>query len=325
MIADQETSSSPLLALSGLVVEKPDNNGNLRLIDDLSLTLRSKRITGVVGESGAGKSLTGTALMGLLEPPLRQSAGTLWFRGRLITPTEPIHRGRDIGMIFQDPLTALNPLFTIGHQLVETIRIHHHLGLTAARDRAVALLTEVGISAPRARLDQYPHELSGGMRQRVVIALALAPDPAVLVADEPTTALDVSIQAQIIALIRRLCDERGMAVLLITHDMGVIAEVTDEVVVMYAGRVVETGPVAHVLRRPNHPYTRGLLASTLEIGANHATLPQIPGQAPRPGALPHGCAFHPRCPDRTEECAARPPPLRLVEDGQVVCWNHPRE
>ena len=324
MIAEQETSLSPLLALSGLVVERPGNDGSLRLIDNLSLTLRSKRITGVVGESGAGKSLTGAALMGLLEPPLRQSAGTLRFRGHLVTPDRPLHRGRDIGIVFQDPLTALNPLFTIGHQLVETIRIHHRLGPAAARDRAVTLLTEVGISAPQARLGQYPHELSGGMRQRVVIALALAPDPAVLVADEPTTALDVSIQAQIIALIRRLCDERGMAVLLITHDMGVIAEVADEVAVMYAGRVVETGGVAQVLRQPNHPYTRGLMASTLEIGSSHATLPQIPGQAPRPGALPSGCAFHPRCPDRTEQCVSRPPPVHPVGDGQVVCWNHPR-
>ncbi len=312
-----------VLEVQGLVVERPGDDGTLRLVDDVSLVLRTARVLGVVGESGAGKSLTGTALTGLLEPPLRQS-GTLRFRGRTVNSNAPLRRGSDIGMIFQDPLTALNPLFTIGRQLVETIRIHHRLAATAARGRALELLAEVGISAPRARLAQFPHELSGGMRQRVVIALALAPDPAVLVADEPTTALDVSIQAQIVALIRRLCDERGMAVLLVTHDMGVIAEAADEVAVMYAGRVVETGPVAQVLRSPCHPYTRGLLAATLEIGSRHAILPQIPGNAPRAGALPRGCAFNPRCPDGTAQCLAATPHLRPVHNGVVACWNHPR-
>jgi peptide/nickel transport system ATP-binding protein len=317
------TAPAVMLEMQGLVVERPSSDGALRLINGVSLTLRAARILGVVGESGAGKSLTGTALMGLLEPPLRQSAGTLRFRGNIVDAAAPLRRGRDIGMIFQDPLTALNPLFTVGHQLIETIRIHHRVGLAAAQERSVSLLTEVGISAPRARLKQYPHELSGGMRQRVVIALALAPDPAVLVADEPTTALDVSIQAQIVALIRRICDERGMAVLLVTHDMGVIAEAADEVAVMYAGRVVESGSVVQILRNPIHPYTRGLLASTLEIGARHAVLRQIAGNAPGPDALPSGCAFHPRCPDRTAQCIAAAPSLRAVGRREVACWNHP--
>jgi peptide/nickel transport system ATP-binding protein len=311
----------PILTLDGLVVERAHAAGSLRLIDGVSFDLHAGCILGVVGESGAGKSLTGAALIGLLDPPLRHSAGVIRLRGVPVGPSAPLRRGRDIGMIFQDPLTALNPLFTIGHQLIETIRIHHGTGAAAARVHAVGLLAEVGISAPRDRLAQYPHELSGGMRQRVVIALALAPDPSVLIADEPTTALDVSIQAQIVALIRRLCDERGMAVLLVTHDMGVIAEAADEVAVMYAGRIVEIGSAAEVLTAPVHPYTRGLLAATPEIGARHAVLPQIAGTAPRAGALPPGCAFHPRCPDRRDPCLEAAPPLRGAP-ARAACWVH---
>ncbi len=308
---------APVLEARNLVVDRSGPDGSIRLLDGVSLQLHAGRILGVVGESGAGKSLTGAALIGLLDPPLRLRAGELLFRGGA-----PIRRGRDIGMVFQDPLTALNPLFTIGHQLSETIRVHHPLSAAAARDRALVLLAEVGLSAPRDRLRQFPHELSGGMRQRVVIALALAPDPAVLVADEPTTALDVSVQAQIVALIRRLCDERGMAVMLITHDIGVIAEAADDVAVMYAGRVVEAGLASAVLTSPAHPYTRGLLAAMLELGARRDRLPQIEGVAPRPGNWPLGCAFHPRCPDRTSQCDRETPPLLCKGRVQLACWNH---
>jgi peptide/nickel transport system ATP-binding protein len=316
------TEGCAVLEASGLVVERTGPDGSILLLDGVSLTLRASRILGVVGESGAGKSLTGAALISLLDPPLRLQSGQLTFRGAAVSAASPLRRGRDVSMVFQDPLTALNPLFTIGHQLTETIRIHHGGSQREAEARALALLVEVGLSAPRDRLRQYPHELSGGMRQRVVIALALAPDPAVLVADEPTTALDVSVQAQIIALIRRLCDERGMAVMLITHDIGVVAEAADEVAVMYAGRVVETGPVASLLTHPNHPYTRGLLAATLEIGERTGSLAQIDGAAPRPGQWPTGCRFHPRCPDQTAICHRDIPALAESGGVSIACWNH---
>ncbi len=306
-----------VLEAEDLVVERNGPDGALRLLDGVSLTLRACMILGVVGESGAGKSLTGAALIDLLDPPLRLRSGRLRFCGVETMP----RRGRDVSMVFQDPLTALYPLFPIGQQLVETIRVHHGTSRAAAEARAHDLLVEVGVSAPRDRLLQYPHELSGGMRQRVVLALALAPDPTVLVADEPTTALDVSVQAQIVALIRRLCDERGMAVMLITHDIGVVAEAADDVAVMYAGRIVETGPVAEVLTAPRHPYTKGLLAATLELGQRRERLAQIDGTAPRPGAWPTGCRFHPRCPDRLAVCAREAPVL--TPDGRVsmACWH----
>jgi peptide/nickel transport system ATP-binding protein len=314
---------TPILEITDLVVEARRPSGAVRLLDGIGLSLYPGRILGVVGESGAGKSLTGAAIIGLLDPPLRQVSGTLKLRGAVIGRGTALRRGRDVGMIFQDPLTALNPVFTIGHQLVETLRTHHDFSAAAARERAIQLLTEVGISAPHDRMRQYPHQLSGGMRQRVVIALALAPDPLVLIADEPTTALDVSVQAQIVGLIRFLCDERGMAVLFITHDMGVIAEAADDVAVLYAGRVVETGPVADILTAPTHPYTRALLASTLEIGQRRDSLPQIEGAAPGAGTWPIGCAFSPRCPDCTQRCRELPPTLLAWRASQVACWNHP--
>ena len=317
-------AGGPVLEADGLVVESAGPDGATRLLDGVSLSLHPGRILGVVGESGAGKSLTGGALAGLLQPPLRVRGGRLRFRGAAVGAGNPVRRGRDVGTIFQDPLTALNPLFTIGHQLVETIRIHHRMSAREAAATALSLLGEVGISAPRDRLRQFPHQLSGGMRQRVVIALALAPGPAVLVADEPTTALDVSVQAQIVALIRRLCDERGMAVMLVTHDIGIVAEAADDIAVMYAGRVVETGAVADVLAAPCHPYTRGLLASTPELGAERQDrLPQIEGTAPRPGAWPPGCTFHPRCTSSTEVCLRDVPPLMPAGAVAHACWNSP--
>jgi peptide/nickel transport system ATP-binding protein len=316
--------AAPLLSVRGLRVEFVTRRGALVAVDDLSFDLEAGEILGVVGESGAGKSVTGAAVIGLLDPPGRIGAGEIRLDGRRIDdlPPEALRRlrGREIGAVFQDPLTSLNPLYTIGDQLVETIRTHTGLGPRAARDRAVALLEEVGIPAAARRFGAYPHEFSGGMRQRAVIALALCAGPKLLVADEPTTALDVSVQAQILALLKRLCRDHGTAVMLITHDMGVIAETADRVAVLYAGRMAEIGPVRTVLAAPRHPYTAGLMRAIPTIGAELEVLPQIDGSMPRLGAVPPGCPFHPRCPHVFERCRhARPEPL-AVADGRVACW-----
>src|SRR6478736_3517719 len=273
--------TAPLLEVRDLRVDFPTRHGSLRALDGVSFDIAAGEILGVVGESGAGKSLTGAAIIGLLDPPGRIGGGEIRFDGRRIDnlPYEQMRkiRGRHIGAIFQDPLTSLDPLYTVGQQLVETIRTHLSLGAAAARQRAVRLLQETGIPAAEERLDQYPHQFSGGMRQRVVIALALAGEPRLIVADEPTTALDVSIQAQIIALLKRLCKEHGAAVMLVTHDMGVIAETCDRVAVMYAGRIVEIGPVAAVIHAPKHPYTIGLMGSIPSVVEDRDRLVQIEG------------------------------------------------
>ena len=254
-----------ILEIENLRVEFPSRRGTLVAVDDVSFAIAPGEVLGMVGESGAGKTLSGLAVIGLIEPPGRIAAGEVRLEGRRIDnlPHEEMRklRGRRIGVVFQDPLTSLNPLYTIGAQLEETILTHLPLSRTQARARALALLREVGIPAPESRFEHYPHQFSGGMRQRVVIALALAAEPSLLIADEPTTALDVSIQAQIIALLKRLARERGTAVLLITHDMGVIAETAQRVAVMYAGRLVELGPVRDVIHSPRHPYTAGLMGS----------------------------------------------------------------
>jgi len=258
-----------LLSVERLRVEFPTRRGLLVAVNDVSFSIAPGEVLGVVGESGAGKSLTGAAIIGLIDPPGRIGAGQVLLDGRRIDnlPAEAMRRvrGREIGAVFQDPLTSLNPLYTIGRQLIETITTHLDMSPGQARQRALDLLAEVGISAPKRRIDHYPHQFSGGMRQRVVIALALAAKPKLIIADEPTTALDVSIQAQIIALLKRLCRDHGTAVMLITHDMGVIAETADRVAVMYAGRIVEVGPVADVIHQPQHPYTRGLMGSIPSI------------------------------------------------------------
>jgi peptide/nickel transport system ATP-binding protein len=315
-----------LLEVEDLVVEFPTRRGRLVAVDRVSFSIEAGEVLGMVGESGAGKSLTGMAIIGLLEPPGRIAGGAIRFEGRRIDdlPPEAMRRirGRKIGAIFQDPLTSLNPLYTIGRQLEETIRTHLDLDARAARARAIALLREVGIPAPERRIDAWPHELSGGMRQRVVIALALAAEPALVVADEPTTALDVSIQAQIVQLLKRLCREHGTAVLLVTHDMGVIAETADRVAVMYAGRLVELGPVEAVIRRPRHPYTRGLMGAIPRIGAGKGRLVQIEGAMPRLDAIPPGCAFHPRCPRAVERCRLERPELAPVGPAHAAaCWR----
>jgi peptide/nickel transport system ATP-binding protein len=317
-------SAAPLLEVRHLRVEFPSRRGTLLALDDISFSIAPGEVLGVVGESGAGKSLTGSAIIGLLDPPGRIAGGAILLAGRRIDnlPYEQMRaiRGRKIGAIFQDPLTSLNPLYTIGRQLIETIRTHLPVGEDEARDRAVKLLQETGIPAAAQRIDQYPHQFSGGMRQRVVIALALAAEPQLIVADEPTTALDVSIQAQIISLIRRLCKEHGTAVMLVTHDMGVIAETCDRVAVMYAGRIVEVGPVADVIHRPSHPYTVGLMGSIPAMDEDRERLLQIDGAMPRLNAIPTGCAFNPRCPHAFERCRNERPDLIDAGPTRAACW-----
>jgi peptide/nickel transport system ATP-binding protein len=316
--------AAPLLEVRHLRVEFPSRRGTLLALDDISFSISPGEVLGVVGESGAGKSLTGSAIIGLLDPPGRIAGGEIRLAGQRIDnlPYEQMRaiRGRRIGAIFQDPLTSLNPLYTVGRQLVETIRTHLPLSEAQARARAIKLLQETGIPAAEQRIDQYPHQFSGGMRQRVVIALALAAEPQLIVADEPTTALDVSIQAQIIALIRRLCKEHGAAVMLVTHDMGVIAETCDRVAVMYAGRIVEVGPVADVIHRPSHPYTVGLMGSIPAMDEERERLLQIDGAMPRLNAIPAGCAFNPRCPHVFDRCRQARPDLVDAGPTRAACW-----
>jgi peptide/nickel transport system ATP-binding protein len=314
----------PLLSVRRLRVEFPSRRGTLLALDDVSFDIARGEVLGVVGESGAGKSLTGAAIIGLLEPPGRIAGGEILLDGEAIHELsgEAMRRlrGRRIAMIFQDPLTSLNPLYTVGEQLVETMLTHLELTPAAARERALALLDEVGIPAPAQRIDHYPHQFSGGMRQRVVIALALCAEPELIIADEPTTALDVSVQAQIIALLRRLCRQHRTAVMLVTHDMGVIAETADRVAVMYAGRVVEIGPVDEVVRAPAHPYTRGLMGAIPVLGAEVERLVQIDGAMPRLDAIPPGCAFHPRCTAAFARCHAERPELLPAGATRAACW-----
>jgi peptide/nickel transport system ATP-binding protein len=318
----------PLLAVEDLCVEFPTRHGALRAVDGISFEIASGEVLGVVGESGAGKSVTGAAVIGLIDPPGRIASGAIRLAGRRIDnlPHEAMRkvRGREIGAVFQDPLTSLNPLFSIGRQLTETIRTHLPLNADEARARAIELLEEVGIPAAARRIDHYPHHFSGGMRQRVVIALALAAKPRLIIADEPTTALDVSIQAQIIQLLKRLAREHGTAVMLVTHDMGVIAETADRVAVMYAGRIVEIGPVGEVIHRPAHPYTAGLMGSIPSIVDERTRLTQIDGAMPRLGAIPQGCAFHPRCRKVVLQCRVERPVLTQVGATRAACWRPER-
>ncbi len=316
--------TGPVLSVRNLRVEFPTRHGTLRAVDDISFDIAAGEVLGVVGESGAGKSMTGTAVIGLLEPPGRIAGGEVRLKGQRIDNLagEALRRirGRRIGMVFQDPLTSLNPLYRVGEQIIETMRTHLPMSEAQARRRAIELLSEVGIQGASDRLDSYPHQFSGGMRQRVVLALALCAEPELIVADEPTTALDVSIQAQIIQLIKRLCRERGTAVMLITHDMGVIAETADRVAVMYAGRIAEIGQVADVVQRPSHPYTKGLMGSIPTLEGSETRLVQIPGSMPRLTAIPQGCAFNPRCPQAFARCFLEQPAAVFVGRSEVACW-----
>ena len=315
-----------LLQIKNLIVEFPGRRGTLRALDDISFDIAPGEILGVVGESGAGKSLTGAAIIGLLEPPGRVAGGQILLEGERIDnlPYERMRhiRGRKIGAIFQDPLTSLNPLYTIGRQLVETIQAHLPVTAQEARRRAIDLLNDTGIPAAAQRIDHYPHQFSGGMRQRVVIALALAAEPKLIVADEPTTALDVSIQAQIITLLKNICKDRGAAVMLITHDMGVIAETCDRVAVMYAGRIAEIGPVHQVINQPAHPYTDGLMAAIPDMSIDRERLNQIDGAMPRLNAIPTGCAYNPRCPRAFDRCKVTRPELLEAGATRAACWLH---
>jgi len=318
--------ADPLLEVRNLRIEFPTRRGTLLAVDDVSFSIAPGEVLGVVGESGAGKSLTGSAVIGLLEPPGRIARGEVKLDGLRIDnlPADEMRkvRGREIGAIFQDPLTSLNPLYTVGQQLLETITTHLHVSSQHARARAIALLAATGIPAPERRIDHYPHQFSGGMRQRVVIALALAAEPKLVIADEPTTALDVSIQAQIIQLLKSLCREKKTAVMLITHDMGVIAETADRVAVMYAGRIAEIGPVADVIHRPQHPYTVGLMGSIPSMEHEADRLAQIEGSMPRLTEIPPGCAFHPRCEKAFDRCSRERPELMPAGTSQAACWLH---
>ncbi len=319
-----------LLEVKNLRVEFPTRRSDLLALNDISFAIEAGEVLGVVGESGAGKSLTGAAIIGLLEPPGEVTAGEISFEGKRIDNLSYDEmrqiRGSKIGTVFQDPLTSLNPLYTVGRQLTETISLHTGMSQDDAWNRAIELLEEVGIPAARQRIDSYPHEFSGGMRQRVVIALAICANPKLIVADEPTTALDVSIQAQIIALLKRLCKDHGTAIMLVTHDMGVIAETANRVAVMYAGRIVEIGDVYDVIKDPQHPYTKGLMGSIPVPGHRVERLPQIDGTMPRLTNIPTGCAFNPRCQVTLEKCFNQVPEL-MDSNGQTQarCWLYGQE
>ena len=320
--------AAPLLSVRHLRVQIPTRHGPLTALDDVSFDIARGEILGFVGESGAGKSITGMAVLGLLDPPAHVTAGEIIFDG------QPIHglpaaqmrrlRGRRIGAIFQDPLLSLNPLLTVGDQLTETMRTHLPMSRDEARERAIEWLRQVGIPSPAERVDAYPHQFSGGMRQRIVIALALCAEPDLVIADEPTTALDVSVQAQVLELLRTQCRERGTAVLLVTHDMGVISENADRVAVMYAGHIAETGPVDQIVNQPRHPYTRGLMGSIPPVDQDTLWLQQIDGAMPRLSARPTGCPFHPRCKHATEQCVTTRPMPHPEGVALVACW-HPQQ
>jgi len=317
---------TPLLSIRDLQVSFGAKNGPVQALRGVDLDLHAGECLGLVGESGSGKSLTALAALGLLPEAATVTAGRVMFDGQdlLTLPRQSLDaiRGRRIGMIFQEPMTALNPIMTVGEQIGGPLRRHLGLSRAVARARSIELLSLVGIPAPDKRAAAYPHELSGGMRQRVMIAMALSCDPQVLIADEPTTALDVTIQAQVLDLLRRLRQELNLAVVIITHDFGVVAELTDRVAVMYGGRVVEEATALRLFDAPSHPYSVGLLAATPSLETPSVRrLPTVGGAVPHLTEMPTGCAFHPRCPERFAPCAGQAPPLEPVEDGhRAACW-----
>jgi peptide/nickel transport system ATP-binding protein len=315
----------PLLAIDGLEVQFPLRGGIVRAVDGVSLAVNVGEVLGLVGESGSGKSVTGFAILGLTDPPGRIVAGSIRFRGEeLIGRSEPELRrlrGRDIAMVFQDPMMTLNPVLRIDTQMIEAISAHERVSARAARVRARDALTAVGIASPDERLTAYPHQLSGGMRQRVAIAIALLHRPALVIADEPTTALDATIQSQILAEMQALCAEAGTALVWITHDLALVAGLADRIAVMYAGRIVEQGPVDAVLAAPLHPYTRGLIGSLPSGRRRGAPLDQIPGLPPSPMNRPPGCAFAPRCPRADAACGAEPAMVSFSGARAARCWH----
>ena len=314
-----------LLELRGLTTTFQTARGEISAIEDISFDLNAGEILGIVGESGSGKSVTALTIMGLLpQPPARIAAGSVRFVGEELTTASSNRmekiRGAGISMVFQEPMTSLNPVFTIGEQIMETVRAHGRMSASAQRERAIEMLDRVGIPSATERLNDYPHQLSGGQRQRVMIAMSLACRPKLLIADEPTTALDATIQAQVLDLLMDLRDELGMAIMIITHNMGVIAEVADRVLVMYAGRIVEKSPAADLFDAPQHPYTRGLLACVPTLQQDRHRLIAIPGSLPEPARRPPGCRFAPRCTYRIEACRTAIPPLVMQrEDRAVAC------
>lgn len=315
-----------LLEIRGLEVSLGLNGKAQRVIDGIDLVVGEREVLGIVGESGCGKSMTALSIMGLLPAKVgRISAGEIYFRGEALSikgrSERRLMRGRDMAMIFQEPMTSLNPVLSIGRQLSETVMLHRGLSKSAAWKRGIEMLGLVGVSSPGRRMDEYPHQLSGGMRQRVMIAMALSCEPALLIADEPTTALDVTIQAQVLDLIRRLGDELGMSIILITHDLGVIAEMADRVAVMYLGQIVEEGRVEAVFKHPLHPYTEGLLRSVPRIDEESQNLYQIPGSVPDLCDTPAACRFAPRCEYAFERCSRETPPICLTGVQQVRCWR----
>ncbi len=317
----------PILEIDTLSVSFVTDAGRASVVEEVSFALRSGETVGLVGESGCGKSVTALSIMRLIpSPPGHVEGGRILFQGDDLLALNNVEmraiRGNRIGMIFQEPMTSLNPIFSIGYQIAEVFGIHRGMSMAAARRESIDILAMVGIGAAERRLHQYPHELSGGLRQRVMIAMALACRPDLLIADEPTTALDVTVQAQILNLLRQLQIEIGMSVLLITHDLGIVAEVCERVLVMYAGRIVESATVHELFRHPRHPYTVGLLASSPRLGKHRPMLPTIPGMVPAPDQRGSGCYFADRCPRVTERCRVKTPPL--AADGpehDVACWN----
>ncbi len=319
--------SEPLLAVENLKTHFFTDDGVVRAVDGVSFEIYPRETLAVVGESGSGKSVTSLSILRLVpEPPGRIVGGSIRFKGRDLLKLAPAEmraiRGKEISMIFQEPMTSLNPVFTCGDQIAEALVLHERLDHRQARARAIEMLHLVGIPSPAQRVDEYPHQMSGGMRQRVMIAMALACKPALLIADEPTTALDVTIQAQILELLKKLQAEFGMAVLLITHDLGVVAETADRVAVMYAGQVVEYADVRATFKRTRHPYTAGLLASLPRLGMREDELRVIPGNVPNPARFPAACRFHPRCPCAIDRCRAEDPPVERIEAAHLSrCWR----
>lgn len=319
-----------LLEVEALKVSFPNLDKRINVIDGVSFHVDEREIVGLVGESGSGKSVTSRAVMGMIRRPGKIEGGSIRFEGRELTTCSQKEyqkiRGKQISMIFQEPMTSLNPVYTIGSQMTETIRTHLNYSKKDALDYSEELLGKVGITMAKERLRQYPHELSGGMKQRVMIAIALSCHPKLLIADEPTTALDVTIQAQILELMQKLCTEEEMSTIVVTHDMGVVAELCQRVVVMYCGRIVETAPVRELFHHPRHPYTRALLQAIPWIGKRQDKLYTIPGRVAVPGEISTGCSFYPRCDKCMAKCQIqRPPEYGIGEERSVSCWLYEHE